>query len=61
MPLLDYICTSTSCHVTVERIVRNSSVEVECPECGSPMVSTLPTRLAAHCYGIGVYKPSVRD
>lgn len=61
MPLLDYVCTSTECHATAERIVRNSSIEVECPECESPMVATLPTRLAAHCYGVGIYKPSKRD
>jgi predicted nucleic acid-binding Zn ribbon protein len=62
MPLFDYVCADPECDATVERIVRDPEVaEVTCPECAGPMVATLPKRLAAHCYGAGIYKPSLRD
>lgn len=58
--LIEFECSNPKCKEVTEKIGK-SGAEIECPECGSPAYKILPTSLNAHCYGSGIYKPSVRD
>jgi hypothetical protein len=65
MPIIEYVCPEPHCSETREKIlspqVDPETILICCPNCDTAMVPALPTRLAAHCYGAGIYKPSTRD